>query len=104
MAGHRGEPADSDTLVHQVAESLAAADPLRLISRGAPRDEYAPEVRTIVPRLAAATCEADVATIVHEEFVRWFGPVSAGAREHYADVASSIWRACAAVAPAEPGA
>lgn len=55
-------------------------------------DEYRSEAQTIVLRLAEATSERDVAVIVHEEFVRWFDPQTAGPIERYRSVASAIWR------------
>jgi hypothetical protein len=55
-------------------------------------DEYRSEAQTIVLRLAEATCEADVAVIVHDEFVRWFDPQTAGPIERYRSAASAIWR------------
>ena len=35
-------------------------------------DEYDPEARTILPRLAACASAADVRRVIHEEFGRWF--------------------------------
>jgi hypothetical protein len=45
-------------------------DPLKLAAAGAPKDEYAPEVGSIIPRLKDANTPDDVRRIVHEEFVR----------------------------------
>ena len=56
-----------------VSEVLREADPVGLIEIGAPRDEYDPEVGTILPRLRDATSASDVHRILHEEFVRSFG-------------------------------
>jgi hypothetical protein len=36
------------------------------------RDEYEPEVTTILPRLPQATCAAEVERIIREEFAYWF--------------------------------
>ena len=54
-------------------------------------DEYEPEARTILPRLRDCHSEADVCRVVHEEFVRWFGPETAKKQEHYAQIAREIW-------------
>jgi hypothetical protein len=60
---------------------------------GAPADEYAPEVRTILPRLPVATGVGNVTAILHEEFSRWFGADTAGSRQAYEVAASRIWEA-----------
>ena len=56
-------------------------------------DEYEPEVTTILPRLHQANNEADVATIIREEFDAWFYE---GATQHNGDrmtwAAQEIWK------------
>ena len=74
-----------------VAQALREADPLRLLASGAPPDEYDPEVSTVVPRLCEAASAADVRTILHTEFVRWFDARIAGAPELYEEAARRIW-------------
>jgi hypothetical protein len=74
-----------------VAGVLRQHDPISLIGMGAPDDEYDPEVGTILPRLREATSESDVSRIIHEEFVRWFGPDQAGPASSYEAAASDIW-------------
>lgn len=54
-------------------------------------DEYEPEVGTILPRLHEACSVDGVRRIVHEEFVKWFGPAIAGPPERYQVVAESVW-------------
>ena len=58
-------------------------------------DEYDPEVGTILPRLKNANNESDVADIIHEEFVRWFGTKIAGDKKQlvYRKIASEVWKA-----------
>lgn len=73
-----------------VTRLLIDADPVNLIAIGAPKDEYDPEVGTILPRLKEATSPEDVTKIIHEEFTKWFGE-DAGPIEAYADVAEQIW-------------
>jgi len=47
---------------------------------------------TVIPRLNKCSSEADVATVLHQEFIRWFGWKPAGERAQYADLASEIWK------------
>ena len=79
-------------LFGELALVLARRDPVGLVRIGAPEDEYVPEVGTILPRLGAVISEGEALNVVHEEFVRWFGPEVAGPRERYAETASEIWR------------
>ena len=80
-------------LYTEVSRLLREADPIRLISRGAPDDEYDVEVRTILPRLREAKSSDNVQRIVHEEFVHWFSAEIAGPAVEYADVSKKIWEA-----------
>jgi hypothetical protein len=54
-------------------------------------DEYEPEVGTILPRLRTCNSADEVRRIVHQEFVRWFDPVTAGPESAYSEIASGIW-------------
>ena len=54
-------------------------------------DEYEPEVGTILPRLQGCRDPQDVQRIVHEEFVRWFDPSTAGQADRYRRIAERIW-------------
>jgi hypothetical protein len=56
------------------------------------KDEYEPEAGTILPRLHACQSVEEVARVVHEEFVRWFGASTAGPEEGYKQIASEIWQ------------
>lgn len=53
-------------------------------------DEYDPEVRTILPRLATCSSVDDVQSVVSEEFRRWFGPAPAERRSAYRRLAERI--------------
>jgi len=75
-----------------VSEAVNRADPVGLLEIGAPSDEYDPEVGTVLPRLREAKSPGDVARILHEEFVRWFGSEQAGDVEAYRKPATEIWR------------
>ncbi|MBI3248928.1 MAG: hypothetical protein HYZ50_20700 [Deltaproteobacteria bacterium] len=78
-------------LYTEVSQLLREADPIRLITIGAPDDEYDPEVSTILPRLRGAQSAAEVRKIIHEEFVHWFDADIAGPVTHYAEVAEKVW-------------
>jgi hypothetical protein len=78
-------------LYTEVSQLLREADPIRLITIGAPDDEYDPEVSTILPRLREAQSAAEVQKIIHEEFVHWFDADIAGPITYYAEVAEKVW-------------
>lgn len=79
-------------LVDAVSAAIDKADPIGLLAGGAPSDEYAPEIGTIVPRLKTANSADDVQRIIHEEFVRWFGDI-AGRLDAYGEVGVNVWGA-----------
>jgi hypothetical protein len=54
-------------------------------------EEYDLEVGTILPRLPACTNATDVQTVVHEEFLRWFGHSVADPFDHYQQLGHDIW-------------
>lgn len=75
-----------------LTELLYRHDPVGLAAVGAPKDEYEPEVGTIIPRLKDANGPDDVRRIVHQEFLRWFGAEEqAGPESAYRDIAQEIW-------------
>lgn len=80
-------------LAEAVGRAIDVADPIGLLSTGAPADEYSAEVGTILTRLVDAHGPDDVVNIVHEEFCRWFGSDAAGPRQEYESVATGIWEA-----------
>jgi hypothetical protein len=73
-----------------ISEALFEADPVG-INFEINTAEYEPEVGTIIPRLSSAQSAEDVQAIIHEEFCRWFDPVSTGAKEKYAAVSEKVW-------------
>jgi hypothetical protein len=95
IAGERADREQAqfgqEDLLARVEALLFHDDPIG-INFESNADEYRSEAQTIVLRLAEATSERDVAVIVHEEFVRWFDPQTAGPIERYRSVASAIWR------------
>jgi hypothetical protein len=81
-------------LVAAVERAINDADPIGLLELGAPSDEYAPEIRTILPRLENVRGLNEVVDVLHEEFLRWFGDDgTAGPREAYEAPALRIWDA-----------
>ena len=80
-------------LVAAVEGAINEADPIGLLEIGAPPDEYAPEIRTILPRIANAQQHDDVTDVLHGEFLRWFGDETAGPRQAYEAPARRIWDA-----------
>jgi hypothetical protein len=55
-------------------------------------DEYQIEAGTILPRLRHCQSADDVLQVVHEEFIRWFNPVTAGPKESHVQIASEVWQ------------
>jgi hypothetical protein len=77
-------------LFDSVAALLFSHDPIGINFDENP-DEYDPEAGTILPRLHGCKSRDDVLSMVHEEFVHWFGVDTAGPQERYARIASEIW-------------
>jgi len=80
-------------LVAAVERAINEADPIGLLAVGAPSNEYAPEIGTIIPLLASAHRPDDVPGVLHGEFLRWFGEGTAGPRQAYEAPARQIWDA-----------
>lgn len=81
------------SLVAAVARAIDDADPIGLLEGGAPADEYGPEIGTIVPKVVNAQSVEEITTVLHEEFLRWFGDDIAGTRHAYEAPAGKIWKA-----------
>jgi len=80
------------SLYRGLTDLLYRHDPVGLAAAGAPKDEYGPEVGTIIPRLRNANSPDDVRRIVHQEFLRWFeAEETAGPESAYNDIAQEIW-------------
>lgn len=78
------------TLFHETSALLFRLDPIG-INFEDNTDEYDPEVGTILPRLARCRSALEVRGVVFEEFVRWFGPETAGEERNYTAVAEELW-------------
>ena len=83
--------AEYDKLFHSTAALLFRHDPIG-INFEDNMDEYHTEAGTILPRLRSCQSAAEVQKVVHEEFVRWFGPATAGPPEHYEEISIEIWQ------------
>jgi hypothetical protein len=92
---NRIEPLDVryQDLVAAVERAINEADPIGLLAGGAPSDEYALEIGTIIPLLANAHRPDDVTAVLHGQFLRWFGEGSAGPGQAYEAPARQIWDA-----------
>ena len=65
-------------------------DPIH-VAPHAPLDEYEPQVHTVLPRLGECTGQADVQRVLHEEFVKAFGPELAGPIGRYSTLSYTVW-------------
>lgn len=83
--------AEYGELFDSVADILFQHDPIG-INFEDNTDEYYPEVRTILPRLKDCHSAQDVTSVVHEEFVRWFEPETAGPKDRYQLPSEEIWK------------
>ena len=83
--------AEYGDLFDSVADILFQHDPVE-INFGNNTDEYYPEVRTILPRLRNCHSAQDVTSVVHEEFVKWFEPETAGPKDRYQLPSEEIWK------------
>ena len=79
-------------LYEKVAAILFEEDPVGIYFEHN-TDEYEPETGSILPRLKSCKNVEDVRSVVHEEFVRWFGNETAGPRQAYEAAARHIWGA-----------
>jgi hypothetical protein len=76
-------------LLNEISSILFRHDPIG-INFEDNTDEYDAEAGTILTRLRRDFSAEQTTTMVHEEFVRWFEPETAGPRERYATVAAEI--------------
>jgi hypothetical protein len=81
------------SLVAAVERAINDADPIGLLEGGAPADEYSSEIGTIVPRVVNVQSADEIISVLHEEFLRWFGKETAGPRHAYEAPARHIWGA-----------
>jgi hypothetical protein len=91
LAARRRLRAEYGKLFDSVAALLFRKDPIG-INFETNTGEYEPEAETILPRLRTCQSADDVRHVVHQEFVRWFGPDTAGPPEHYEEIANEVFR------------
>ena len=76
-------------LLNEISAVLFRHDPIG-INFEDNTDEYDAEAGTILTRLRRDLSVEETTAIVHEEFVRWFEPGTAGSRERYSAIATEI--------------
>ncbi len=77
-----------------VKEIVDRLDPIGLLARGCPDNEYVPEIERIVQLLQTkkALSLGTVQSILHETFVEFFDPEIAGSRDRYREAAAELVR------------
>jgi hypothetical protein len=73
-----------------VSSAMFRRDPIGITFK-TNTDEYDAEAGTVIPRLKECSSSEDVATVLHQEFVRWFGAETAGERARYVGLSKDIW-------------
>jgi hypothetical protein len=92
LENRRRLKAEYGELFDAVAALLFRHDPIGIVFDGdINTDEYEPEAGSILPRLRACHSSEDVQSVVHSEFVGWFGEEIVGSKEYYKGIASEIW-------------
>jgi hypothetical protein len=81
-----------ERLYEDVLATLRRHDPLGVGPHLRP-NEYMPETGTLLPRLKELASAAELAAIVHDEFVRWRGEQAAGPASRYGAIAEELWLA-----------
>lgn len=77
-------------LQKQIQDILFEHDPIGLTRHGAPSDEYSPESQTIAPKVVDGMSVEEIATVVFEEFVKWFDVKLVGDYDRYIRIARDI--------------
>lgn len=78
-------------LKNLIREEINKADPIGLISMGAPRDEYGSEAEEIMLTIGTCRTEKDLEGLIYKTFVRMFDKRIAGSREIYRELSSRIF-------------
>lgn len=75
----------------ELREIVNRHDPIDLLGKGAPEDEYDPEVKTLIVSLDRSMSEEAVHDRIYHEFRRWFGSRSTtGPKEQYRAMSEEI--------------
>ncbi len=78
-------------LKKRVLDIISKHDPIRLISGGAPIDEYTPEAEVISKGLVKAKSLDEINTLVHRTFVDLFDNYLAGKKESYKRLSGDLF-------------
>ena len=81
---------DNPDLFKSVAAAMISHDPIGIYPRKNAGECKA--AATVIPQLKKCSSEAEVANLLHQEFMRWFGWKRAGERTQYVALASDIWK------------
>jgi len=79
------------SLYDEVLQIVTKHDPIAIAKLA--KDEYEPEVDTILPHLERARSVSDARRILHQEFVQWFSIGLAGPEENFDKMAREVWDA-----------
>ncbi len=79
------------TLYDKLLSCLYKHDIVGLADCGAPLDEYAPELSTILPRLPSCHSAADVHKVLLDEYARWFSPRHVEKPDRFQLLAEELW-------------
>lgn len=89
---------DSDKIIKskrfakEVQKVLNRHDPVGLISKGAPVDEYDYQQAAIIRKLVNCKNIDTLQDMLHKEFCHWFNPEKAGPSDRYRAPATDLFR------------
>ncbi len=75
-----------------VREILNNEDPIGLQAAGCPKDEYDPEISSILPKIDSCNTVEEMQEMIHKEFVSLFDDSTAGPVERYKKIAEQIFK------------
>lgn len=87
---------DDPPLFKAVSNIVGHVDPMRLLERGCPDDEYDHEVDAILKILSSANSESELTELIADVFVRMFAMKEEEEKRKYksfAKISSLIWNA-----------
>ena len=79
-------------LENLIRAEINEADPIGLLSIGAPKDEYGLEVKEIGKKIGLVKNKKEIEDLIYTIFVKMFGSKIAGEKEKYATLAANIFR------------
>lgn len=78
-------------LENLISKEIAKFDPVGLLSIGAPKKEYKPEVEKIMAKIHLCKNATDCEDLIYKTFVKMFDKKLAGSREKYQILGSRIF-------------